>query len=264
MRDAARRWADALAAWEIPEEIRRQAPQDPWRLTPDLFRAPDPTEAPADTAAFRRSLEALPHGGMVLDVGVGGGAASLPLAPPAARIVAVDESAEMLAAFAAAAGRHGIAHEEVQGRWPDVAPSAPVADLAVSHHVFYNVPDLGAFASALTGHARRRVVVEITGRHPVIRSNPLWRHFWGLDRPEGPTADDALAVLVESGIQPQVEREARPARRHVHHADWVAFLTRRLCLPPERQPEVEEAVAAYPEPELGEVVTFWWDGTAGN
>lgn len=261
MGDAARRWAEALAAWAIPDEIRRQATDDPWKLSPNLFRAPDPAEAPVDTPARRRALEALPESGTVLDVGAGGGAASLPLAPPAGGVVAVDESEEMLAAFAARAGERGIAHETVAGRWPGVAGSVPEADVVVSNHVLYNVPDLGPFALALTEKARRRVVVEITARHPVVGTNPLWCHFWGIDRPEGPTADDVLDVLVEAGIRPQSERDERPARlRHsIGDDQWVAFLTRRLCLPPERQDEVREAAAAFPEPATRNVVTIWWE-----
>jgi SAM-dependent methyltransferase len=259
---ANQRWADALAAWAIPDEILAQAPDDPWRLTPNLFPPPDRSASPPDTPSYRRAVEALPEGGTVLDVGAGSGAASLPLAPPAARLVAVDQSADMLAAFAAAAAEAGVAHETVEGNWPEVASQTPVADVVMCHHVFYNVPDLAAFAGALTDHARWRVVVELTGRHPVTRTNPLWRHFWGLERPEGPTADDAVAVLIEAGIRPEVHREQRPARRPVRHADRVAFLTRRLCLPPERQPEVEEAMANWPEPETWEIVTLWWSGEA--
>ncbi|MFN2506684.1 MAG: class I SAM-dependent methyltransferase [Acidimicrobiales bacterium] len=260
MGEAERRWAEALAGWEIPEEIRRQASADPWQLPPSLFPAPAQDE-PVDTPARHRALEALPARGTVLDVGVGGGAASLPLAPPATLVVGVDQSADMLAAFARAAEDRGIAHQEVRGPWPEASGEAPVADVVVSHHVLYNVPGLAAFATALTAHARHRVVVEITGRHPVTGTNGLWRHFWDLQRPEGPTADDAVSVLLEAGIESQLEREDRPARRHVRHADRLAFLTRRLCLHPERQPEVEEALAAFPEPATREYVTLSWPGT---
>ena len=44
--------------------------------------------------------------------------------------------------------------------WPDVASQAPPADVVVSSHVLYNVPDIGPFLVALHEHARRRVVVE--------------------------------------------------------------------------------------------------------
>lgn len=263
----AQRWADDLAAWAIPEHILAQATADPWKLTPGMF-PPAELGAPADTAARRAALEALPaSGGTVLDVGAGPGAAGLALSPPAAHLVAVDESGDMLAALSERAGARGVEHRVVHGRWPDVAASVGVADVVVCHHVLYNVADLVPFVDALTAHARRRVVVAITGEHPVKRTNPLWERFWGVARPEGPTADDLLAVLAEAGIAPDVARErepwARPARAEVER---VASVTRRLCLPPERQDEVGAALAELAE--LGEladreVVTMWWTGSAG-
>ncbi len=175
-------------------------------------------------------------------------------------VIANDESDEMLRAYAERAKALGVKYRVYPGRWPDVARAVPAADVVVSAHVLYNVPDLAPFVLALTAHARWRVVVEITGRHPVTASNPLWKHFWGLDRPEGPTADDALAVLEEAGIRPEVERDVRPPRRPLSHVHRIEFLTRRLCLPRERQAEVEEALARYPEPAEREYVTMSWPG----
>ena len=257
---AARRWAEQLAAWAIPEEILAAAPESPWHFPTTIFAGPDPEAA--DSPSRRRAREALPEGGTVLDVGVGGGAAGLGLVPPAGRLVGVDESAELLASFAARASERGIAAEQVQGRWPDVAGSVGSADVVVCHHVFYNVPDLAAFATALTDHARRRVVVELTGVHPVVSTNPLWRHFHGLERPEGPSAADAAAVLAEAGIDFGEERVERPPRRIVDRAEWVAFTRRRLCLPVDREPEVAALLDEQPQVPPGEVVTFWWDGSA--
>lgn len=257
---AEERWAEQLAGWAIPDEIQSQATADPWKLTPNLFPAPDTADAPPDTPAHRAAREALGDGGTVIDVGVGAGAASLPLAPPATLIMGVDVSEEMAKAFTDAAKERGVKSRRFVGRWPDNARAVPPADVVVSHHAVYNVPDLERFAVALTAHAHRRVVVEMTGRHPVTMTNALWKHFWDLDRPEGPTADDAIAVLREAGIEPEVHREVRERRRPVQHAHRVEFLTRRLCLPPERQAEVEEALTQFPEPTENEIVTLWWPG----
>lgn len=256
---AARRWVEQLAAWAIPEEILAAAPEPPWGFPVAIFAA---EMADMDSPSRRRALEAIREGGTVLDVGAGGGAAGLPLAPPAGRVMAVDQSAELLAAFAARAAEGGVSHAEVHGRWPDVAPSVRPADVVVCHHVLYDVADLAPFASALTEHARRRVVVEITHVHPLVRLNPLWRHFHGLDRPEGPSADDAAAVLAEAGIDFGSERAERSPRRIVDRAAWVAFTRRRLCLPVDREPEVADLLGDQPDVTPGEVVTFWWDGSA--
>jgi SAM-dependent methyltransferase len=196
----------------------------------------------------------------VLDVGCGGGAAGLALVPPAGRVVGFDPSAELLALFTARAGESGVDHAAVEGRWPDDSATAPVADVVVCHHVAYNVPAIGAFAGALTGHARRRVVMELTDRHPRSGVNALWRHFWGLDRPSGPTAEDAVAALAEAGIRPEVERSPR-ITRNVSRQDRVASVRRYLCLPAERDPEIDALLG--PEPDLaGEFVTLWWTGGA--
>lgn len=262
MPSAGVRWAEQLAAWAIPPEILAAAPEPPWGFPPAIFGARAVDEA-ADTPSRRRALEALPEGGTVLDVGSGGGVASLPLCPPARRLVAVDESAELLADLSGAAERRGVDHVEVLGRWPDVAATAPAADVVVCHHVFYNVPDLVPFALALTTHARRRVVVELTDRHPRTADAPLWRLFHGIERPTGPTAHDAIAVLEEAGLAVGVERFTAPPRPGVGADQWVAFVRKRLCLPPDRDPEIAALMdAGATEPVSRATTTLWWDGSA--
>jgi Methyltransferase domain len=259
---AADRWAAELAAWAIPEEILAAAPESPWGFPPALFQAPE-EDVGADTASRRRALEALPAGGVVLDVGVGGGAASIPLCPPAGRLVGVDESAGMLASLAERAEKLGVEHEEVEGRWPDVAAAVPPADVVVCHHVFYNVPDLAAFALALTDHARRRVVAELTATHPLTAQAGLWRRFHGIDRPEGPTADDAVAVLREAGLGVTAERFPVAPRPRPDRAAWVAFVRRRLCLSADRDAELDALLPADDallRPR--EAVALWWEGSA--
>jgi SAM-dependent methyltransferase len=210
--------------------------------------------------ATTRAAQALPDGGPVLDVGCGGGAASLALVPPAGRITGVDESASMLELFRATAAERGVEAESVQGSWPAVAAQVGHADVVVCHHVFYNVADLAPFAVALGDHARRRVVVELTTSHPLRRLGPLWQRFWGLERPDGPTADLALAVLAEAGIDARTEVAPGTARdvRAVERAEVVAFTRRRLCLPPERDPEVDAALGPDLFPADDRAV-IWWD-----
>jgi SAM-dependent methyltransferase len=255
---AAGRWAEQLGEWAIPEHILAVAPESPWSFSPALFAAP--ADPGPETPSRRRAREALPAGGAVLDVGCGGGAAGLALVPPAGRVVGFDQGADLLASFTARATEVGVDHASVLGRWPDDAGAAPVADVVVCHHVAYNVAGLAAFAAELSSHARRRVVMELTDRHPRSGLNHLWRHFWDLDRPTGPTADDAVAVLVEAGIRPDVERSSRRPRT-APRAVRVASVRRYLCLPAERDPEIDALLGD--EPDLaGEVVALWWPGRA--
>src|ERR1019366_2244170 len=82
---AAARWKADLESWAIPDEILRKAPDSPWAYSARLL-AKAAAAGVAQTGLSHpglRPLEALGEGGDVLDVGAGGGAASLPLAPPA-------------------------------------------------------------------------------------------------------------------------------------------------------------------------------------
>jgi hypothetical protein len=195
-------------------------------------------------------------------VGCGGGAAGLALVPPAGRVTGFDQSRDLLDLFEARARELGIEYEVVQGSWPDDASQVRPADVVVTHHVAYNVPDLGAFAAALTSHARHRVVMELSGRHPRHGLNDLWRHFWDTDRPEGPTADDAIELLTDSGLRVSVERSPR-RNRSIPNEARAASVRKYLCLPADRDPEIAALLADRPEV-VGEVVTLWWAGAAGQ
>jgi SAM-dependent methyltransferase len=260
---AATHWAEQLAAWAIPEAIRAAAPRDPHHFEVARFvRAAEAAEAagPADSPSLRRSLAAVPAGGSVLDVGCGAGAASLPLVPPAAHLIGVDSQPDMLDAFRARAATRGAAVTTVAGRWPDVAPTVPVADVVVCHHVVYNVAELVPFVAALSDHARVRVVVELSRRHPLAWLAPYWRALHDLGRPDGPTSEDAVAVLRAAGLRPEVEHWDAPARHPDEDpAQRLATLRERLCVGPERDAELADALTAFPPPTSRPTTTLWWD-----
>jgi SAM-dependent methyltransferase len=257
---AARRWSAELAAWKIPDEILAAAPQSPWIHPVALFVAAD-SPAP-DTPSHALAREPLTSGGTVLDVGCGGGRAALAVAPPAGTVIGVDHQQGMLDTFAAACDRRGLQHQEVLGDWPDVAGRTPGADVVVCHHVAYNVPALGAFSAALDTHARRRVVLELPLRHPLSGMAPLWRHFWNLERPDGPTAQDALAVVRERGFAAQLqewqEDPGTRGRQPVPEQQQVQFMRIRLCLTPDRDAEVADLLARLPDGPR-RLATIWWD-----
>ena len=264
-RTAGERWAQALEAWAIPEEILKAAPETPWRFSPAFFawtaeRAAE--EGAVITPSRRRALEALPEGGSVLDVGAGGGRASLPLAPPAGLVLAVDSSSELLDAFAGAAERERVPHRTFLGRWPDVADDIAPADVVVCHNVFYNVADLPPFVSALTDHARRRVVVELTVNHPSSNLSAAWRALHGIERPTTPTAADAIAVLDEMGLTVRWEESERAVLSPPDRAEVVAHARRRLCVGPDRDSEIERLLGPDSGHPLRRIVTAWWEGEA--
>ncbi len=252
---AAQRWSDELAGWRISPEILAAAADSPYGFPVGLFgaRPGNPPEIPTT----RLAREAVLTGGRVLDVGCGGGAASLPLAPPAAEVVGVDESAAMLSELEDAAAARGVRVGTVRGSWPDVAADCPVADVVVCAHVAYNVPDLASFALALDAHARCRVVMELTAVHPWVPLGPLWRRVHGEDRPSGPTADLAARVLADAGLPVRAERFHRPPRDDIPPEVLVEFARRRLCLPTDRWQEIgpTDLVGVG----VDDIVTLWWD-----
>lgn len=270
MTTAAERWTLALATWAIPQHILDAAPESPWVFPVELFASRADVAVTRLTPSNERALEALPDRGTVLDVGCGGGAASLPLASKASAIVGVDSSHGMLEALLERTKAAGVQAQTIEGAWPDVADATPMADVVVCNHVAYNAADLAGFTSRLTDHARHGVVMELTAAHPLSTMNELWLQFHGVQRPVQPTADLAVEVLEEMEVHPGREDWTSPggggfARRQ----DLVAFVRRRLCLTADRDPEIDAALGDRvvqrdgtfgfpPRP----VVTLWWDGSA--
>lgn len=251
-------WRTALASWAIPEHIMSQAPQNPWIHPVAQFTVVDQI---ADSPSHATARAALPAGGSVLDVGCGGGRAALALVPPAGHIIGVDHQQGMLTAFAQAATERGITHEEVLGDWPDVAGHTPIADVVVCHHVAYNVAELAAFITALSEHARHRVVLELPMRHPLTWMNPLWKQFWDIDRPTEPTAYDALAIIRGLGYDAQlIEFTEEITRGSALDPQAQAEATCvRLCLPVDRAEEIAAAISAADHASPRELATIWWD-----
>ena len=94
--NAGSRWAEGLQALAIPDAILAAAPEPRRGPDPAVFRLRTEAALRAPlSASHRRALDALPKDGSVLDVGVGAGAASLPLASRAYLIVGVDRSETM-------------------------------------------------------------------------------------------------------------------------------------------------------------------------
>ena len=246
MSDAVERWGRLLGGREIPAKILEAAPESPWGFPAELFhRRAEAATSAETTPTIRRALEALPEAGSVLDVGVGAGATSLPLAGRAAVIVGVDAQPDMLASFRRAAAAARVRAETIEGPWPGVAPQAPIADVAVCGHVLYNVQELEPFVRALDAHAHARVVLELTAEHPLAWMNDLWLELHDVTFPEGPTMEDAVEALVNLGFAVNREERHEAAARGggcERREDAVGLVRKRLCLPAERGDELVAAL----------------------
>ena len=209
----------------------------------------------------KRELEVLRDGDSVLDVGVGGGRACLPLAPPAALLVGVDRSEDMLASFTASAAGVAVAARAVLGDWPEIGAEVEPADVVVCHNAVYGVEEIEAFLDALTTHARRRVVVEVSTVPPPWGLAPMWKAVHGTERPTRPVADLLQGVLAGMGVDAEREDTVVPGQVREVTPERVAFARRRLYVGEERDEEIAHLLRTLPPVDVT-VAAVWWDGTA--
>lgn len=255
----AAQWKSDLQSWAIPQEIVDQADQPPWAHPVAVFTVHG--DVP-DSISHQRARDALPLNGSVLDVGSGGGRASMAITPPAGMLVAVDHQQEMLDQFAQAATARGVTAHTYLGDWPDIADSVPEADVVVCHHVAYNVQDIVPFLRALNDHAHKRVVLELPMSHPMSNMNELWKQFWGLDRPTQPTPHLLQAIAKGMGYPAVLdiwEDETWGQRVDLPEAERVKQARIRLCLHEDRDAEIAAALLAKKDAQPREVATLWWD-----
>jgi SAM-dependent methyltransferase len=265
----AQHWSEALASWAIPQEILDAAERDPWVLPVARFagRADRAVREPSGPS-FERAAEVLrSREGTVLDVGAGAGAASLPLAPLATQITAVDGKAEMLEAFMHRANELNVESTAIVGTWPDVATQVATHDVTVVHHVVFNVPDIVPFLQALNDKSSRRVVLELPTHHPLTWMNPLWEQFHQISRPSAPIAGDLVEILSAmdvDGLQAEYWQltEESPVAADGSNVESLheraALVAQRLCLPESREPEVLKAVLTVSPDYHRDLVTISW------
>lgn len=255
-KSAAEQWRHDLALWAIPPEILDQAIEKPWIHPPALFDIPDVI---LDSLSHQRAREAMPIGGTVLDIGCGGGVAAFAITPPAGHVIGVDEQEEMLKLFRANAERYEVTSETFLGQWPSIADQIPMADVVTVHHVAFNVGEIVPFLAALDAHARRRVVIEVPINHPMTNMSEGWRHFWGISRPMVPAAKDLISVLAEMGISATIEYFEGQILLDKSLPDSNSFIRRRLCLPDERQGEVDTFLKSHPLPSRRQLAVIFWN-----
>ncbi|MEX2291861.1 MAG: class I SAM-dependent methyltransferase [Mycobacteriales bacterium] len=204
---ATQRWQrlvrDRLAASELLDPGRDGISPAFWDERADRF-----ARRVAGTAAHDPLLPRIrPHvdqDTVVLDVGAGTGRLALALAAAAREVVAVDSSAQMLRVLDELASAQGVVNvRTVHGRLEDL--DEVTGDVVLCAHVLPVLTDARTFLARLDRTARRRVFVCLGAGLADLRTDPLWRYFHGRPRPPAPTYLDAVAVLRELDIDPQVE-----------------------------------------------------------
>jgi SAM-dependent methyltransferase len=207
-----------------------------------------------ETEPFLRRLRRVTDGSStVIDVGSGPGRLALPLATGVGHVTAVDPSREMLAALQREARELGLENvTAVHGRWEEVATDP--ADVVFSSFVLPLVADGAAFLRKLERSARRHVFLYLGAHSGDAVFDPIWRHFHGAPRVPGATYLDALALLRELGIEPQVKVVEVPNRKRFatldeaveHYLEWLLV------------PDTPDARS-----ELAELLSTWLMGRRG-
>lgn len=145
----------------------------------------------------------------VLDVGAGAGRHSVPLARVVRRVFAVEPSAALASHLREWAQEEGLNNIEViEGTWPEV--NVPICDVVICSHVLYPVADIEPFLRRLDDSARRYCFLWLHDEQVALESLGLWERFHGEPRARQPTVRDAVPVLWQMGLRPNVEMSEMP------------------------------------------------------
>jgi len=198
-------------------------------------------------ARLRRAL-GRPGSSTFLDVGSGPGRFTLGAAPQARRVTAVDPSKKMLEILRRRAREAGLTNiKTITGRWQDVDVRPRSADVALCSHVITLVADVVPFIGKLHQAARRRVFLYVGGYATDGLFDPFWRHFHGGPRRPGASWLDAVEVVREMGIEPDVKVvELRARARHESLAEAVEVYRDQMVLP--ATPEVRAELTRLLDP----------------
>ncbi len=246
-----------------------------WDSRARRYAARCPVEDAARDPLLRRLRRAGGRHGTFLDVGAGTGRFTLNLAAHRGRVTAVDPSPRMLRILRRQAATRGLSDliRPVLGRWEDV--EVEPAHVAFSSYVLPAVEDAPLFLAKLSDHAWGEVFLYLGAFSMDAVLDPLWRYFHGAPRRPGPSYLDAVAVLHQLGLAPEVEVVELPNRTRF---DTLAAATREyadyLLLPNERalRRELQGLLAGWlikregrlaPPLRFVPAAIIRWEGTAG-
>lgn len=193
------------------------------------------------------------HRTVVLDVGAGSGRFSVALAPRAAEVIAVDVSQGMLDVLRREADRRELENiRTVHSRWEDAAGVS--GDVAICSYVLPLIEDVASFLTKLDQATARHVFLYLGAGGAELLLDPIWRYFHGSPRAPAVTYLDAVAVLDELGIRPDVQIvEVRTMSRFATLDEAVSDYRRTLLLPDtdETREELRTLLAAWLVPRDG-------------
>ena len=199
-------------------------------------------------------------------------AARLPVALAAAghRVTAVVADEDDLMELRRLSGDAEVRVTAIVGTWPHVARNAGRHDVVLAGQAVYRVQEIGGFVEAMHATARRGAVVELSPDHPGARYRRLLSQIHGLERPDGPDADDLARVVAHAtGVVPRREYWTAHDRMGfgslaellAHHRSIVAVAPAQAL---EAGALLEKDVSTLPDGTLvlghpdREAITLWW------
>jgi len=224
-----------------------------WDRRADRFAAGVKVADTESDPFLRRLRRVADPSSTVIDVGAGTGRFALPLASGVKHVTAVDPSEGMLAILRRGAEDLGLTNlSTVRSYWAEA--DAGAADIVLSSFVLSVVPDARSFLMKVDEAARQHAFLYLGAYSGDAVFDPLWRHFHGAPRSPGPTYLDAVAVLRELGVEPEVKVVEVPNRKRFatideaveYYRDWLLLVD---------TPDVAR--------ELGGLLTSWLLGRKG-
>jgi SAM-dependent methyltransferase len=202
-------------------------PTDFYAPTAHRFRL-DPHRT--DDATLNALLELARPEDVWVDVGAGGGRYGLPLALAVRRLIAIDPSPAMLAAFTEDAAAFGADNlQTIESRWP-MSSAAPRGDVALMSHVGYDIPDIGPFLDAFE-QAANRLCVAVMGESAMATVSALfWERIHGEPRVRLPAMPEMLILLLARGRLPEVKLVDRVPPTFESADDALTTARRQLWL----------------------------------
>ena len=210
--DATDAWTDRVQADRAQVERLREIDDPTDFYAPHARRfAQDPRRT--DELALDFLLAMVQPGEEWLDIGVGAGRYSLPLALKAGRVHAVEPSPSMLEALRAGMVRYDIANIEItEGRWPLAGGTVPRADVVLLAHVGYDIAGFGAFLDAAERAAVRRCVAIMRAGAATTTGRLLWPEVHREERIQLPMLPEFVSLLMARGSMPSVTLTQRTAK----------------------------------------------------
>ena len=264
----AERWRSLVEQWAIPASLLEAAGMT-GEADPSPRLSDDPRSVHA-TPTARIASRLAGVGGSVLTVAAHPGRLPVALASAGHRVTAVVDDETALAELRRRATDAGVRVTAIVGAWPHVARNAGPHDVVLAGHSIYRVREITGFVEEMHGVARRGAVVELSPDHPLVPYRRLYSQIHGLERPEGPGADDLARVIAHAtGVVPR--REYWTAQDRVGFeslADLLEHHRSKAAISPAQAMEagalLEKEVTTLPDGGLvlghphREAITLWW------